>query len=63
MRVEVEDIIPSPEADDPLLVQAKRVVAASEVMVGRNRLAKELDITPHRARTLLEQLSNNGTAP
>ena len=47
---------------DELLAQARRLIVGSEGMYGRGRLAEALNVSEHRARQLLEQLSaSNGT--
>jgi Protein of unknown function (DUF2637) len=52
---------PEPRAEEPadlLLAQARKIVEHSDQLVGRNRLARELGISPHRARQLLSELAN-----
>jgi hypothetical protein len=57
----------SPSNNDPvrepeLLDKARQVIAVSDGQVGRNILARELDVSPWQARKLLAQVRNNGSA-
>jgi hypothetical protein len=48
------------DGPDPLLEQARKIMETATLLpVGRNRLARELGITPHRARLLLSELAND----
>jgi hypothetical protein len=56
---QLRSIEPDDEPDE-LLDQARRILAANEGMYGRGRLAEALNVSEHRARKVLEQLSTNG---
>lgn len=47
------------EEQDELLGKAQQLLLSSEGLFGRTRLAREMGISEHRARLLLEQLSNS----
>jgi len=49
-----------PVAEPELLDRARQVIAVSGGQVGRNTLARELDVSEWQARRLLEELSSNG---